>query len=335
MSQEKMSLDCKNNIVLHKNFGLRSTGLDIVKGLGVDISNKVVIVTGGASGIGYETTLALAHGGAHVIVAVRDMERTNKQIQLIKTATNNQKVEALHLELDSFAKVKTFVEEFKKKNLPLHILINNAGVMATPHQLTIDGFESQFGTNHLGHFLLTNLLTPILAKSRPSRVVCVASTGHKIFGMNWDDINWTKNYNKWTAYGQSKTANVLFAKEYNRHHQVKSGITAFALDPGAIMTGLQKNVTEEEKKAFGWYNESGQLHELFKTPAQGCSTSVYAALAPELEAYGGAYLENCTIAVVSTEKFSGVAGYAADEKNAAKLWELSEKLVKQQFPAPQ
>jgi len=263
------------------------------------------------------------------------MERTNKQIELIKAETKNPKVEALQLELDSLAKIKLFVEEFKKKNLPLHILINNAGVMATPHQMTVDGFESKFGTNHLGHFLLTNLLTPILAKSKPSRVVCVSSSGHKIFGMNWDDINWTKNYNKWTAYGQSKTANILFSKEYNRRHQVKSGISSFSLDPGAIMTGLQKNVTEEEKKAFGWYNESGELHELFKTPAQGCSTSLYAALVPELDAHGGAYLENCTIGVVSTEKFTGVAAHAVDETSAAKLWELSEKLVNQQFPAPQ
>jgi len=201
--------------------------------------------------------------------------------------------------------------------------------MACPYSKTVDGFENQFGTNHLGHFLFTTLLLPALKKGAPSRVVNVSSVAHKRSRVILDDLNFEKRpYNKWQAYGQSKAANISFTVELHRRFS-SQGITALALHPGGIFTGLQKDISKEEQAAMGWLDENGKQKKGFKTIDQGASTSVWAATSPDLEGKGGIYLEDCTIASPATKEtpFKGYAPYAYDPEVAKKLWEISERLV--------
>jgi NAD(P)-dependent dehydrogenase (short-subunit alcohol dehydrogenase family) len=201
--------------------------------------------------------------------------------------------------------------------------------MACPYSKTVDGFESQFGVNHLAHFLLTTSLLPELKAGKPSRVVVVSSVANKRAGINWDDINWEKNYDKWLAYAQSKTANILFAKQFNKLYS-SEGIEAYALDPGVIMTNLARSLPIEEQQAMGWFKEDGTLIDRFKNVEQGASTSVYAALAPELVGRGGEYLENCGISQgVNPDRktFWGMGAHAVDMESAERLWKLSEQFV--------
>jgi NAD(P)-dependent dehydrogenase (short-subunit alcohol dehydrogenase family) len=200
--------------------------------------------------------------------------------------------------------------------------------MACPYSKTVDGFESQFGVNHLAHFLLTTSLLPELKAGKPSRVVVVSSVANKRAGINWDDINWEKNYDKWLAYAQSKTANILFAKQFNKLY-ASEGIKAYSLHPGGILTNLQQHIPEEEQRAMGWYKKDGTLHDAFKTVEQGASTSVYAALAPDLDNHGGEYLEDCAISkgVNAEQPYSGMAPHSLDMEAAERLWKLSEQMV--------
>lgn len=201
--------------------------------------------------------------------------------------------------------------------------------MACPYSKTVDGFESQFGVNHLAHFLLVTSLVPELKAGKPARVVAVSSVANKLGGVNFDDINGEKNYDKWLAYGQSKTANILFAKQLNKLY-ASEGIQAFALHPGGIMTNLQKHMPIEEQRAFGFFKEDGTINDVFKDVEQGASTSVYAALAPELNGQGGEYLEDCAISRVVNDiktEYTGRASHATDMAAAERLWALSEKMV--------
>jgi len=203
-------------------------------------------------------------------------------------------------------------------------IVGNAGIMACPYSKTVDGFESQFGVNHLAHFLLTTSLIPQLKAGKPSRVVVVSSVANKRAGINWDDVNWEKNYDKWSAYAQSKTANILFAKQLNKLY-ASEGIQAYSLHPGGIMTNLQKHVSEEEKQALGY----DKFAHLFKNVEQGASTSVYAALAPELDNHGGEYLEDCAISkgVNPDKTYWGMGPHSIDMEAAERLWKLSEQMV--------
>jgi len=207
-------------------------------------------------------------------------------------------------------------------------ITGNAGVMACPYAKTAEGFELQFGVNHLAHFLLATSLIPELKAGKPSRVVVVSSLANKRAGINWDDINWEKNYDKWLGYAQSKTANILFAKQFNKLY-ASEGIHAYSLHPGGILTNLQQHIPIEEQRAMGWYNEDGTLIDLFKTVEQGASTSVYAALAPDLDNHGGEYLEDCAISKgVNLDKtYWGMAPHSVDMEAAERLWKLSEKMV--------
>jgi NAD(P)-dependent dehydrogenase (short-subunit alcohol dehydrogenase family) len=201
--------------------------------------------------------------------------------------------------------------------------------MACPYSKTKDGLESQFGVNHLAHFLLVTSLLPELKAGKPARVVMVSSVLNKFQGINFEDINWEKNYDKWLAYGQSKTANILFAMQLNQLY-TSEGIQAFALNPGAIMTNLQNVLSIEEQRAMGYFKEDGTLADYFKTVEQGASTNVYAALAPELGSSDGEYLEDCAINRTVNEnkmEFTGRAPHAADKKAAEQLWGLSEQMV--------
>ena len=311
-------------------FGHDSQAGDVLKG--IDLSGKNAIVTGGASGIGVETVRALAGAGARVVMPVRSREAGEKVAAEIRSSTGNRAVEVADMDLSDFASVRAFADEFVKKGLPLHILINNAGIMATPLRRIMGNLEAQFGTNHLGHMLLTCRLVRAMPKG--ARIVELTSIGHRRSPIKFDDPNFeTTSYDKWEAYGQSKTANVLFAIELNRRLEPK-GINAYAVHPGGIMTNLQRDLTKEEMLAFGWMDKSGKLNDRFKTPAGGAATAVWCATSPLLAAGGGVYCEDCNIAQAvpaDDPSFAGVRPWAIDPEAARRLWSLSEKLLGETF----
>jgi NAD(P)-dependent dehydrogenase (short-subunit alcohol dehydrogenase family) len=311
---------------IEPKFDARSTAREVIAGHnlhGVD-----AIVTGGASGIGAETVRALAIAGARVIIATRDHIKGEAVAATLRKETGNVRIEFQALDLASLASVRDFVAQFLKLRRELHLLINNAGIMATPLAYTNDGFESQFGTNHLGHFFLTVGLLSALKAAGRARVVSLSSFGHRRSDVYFDDLNFhSRPYDRWLAYGQSKTANVLFAVGLTQR-LASDGITANAVHPGVIMTGLQKHVSHEEQVKMGWFDEGGALSSRFKSTEQGAATSIWAAVAPELEDIGGHYLEDCAIAKPwSDDTTSGVKSYALDPPNAERLWSISERLV--------
>jgi NAD(P)-dependent dehydrogenase (short-subunit alcohol dehydrogenase family) len=247
----------------------------------------------------------------------------------LRKETGVESIEFRSLDLGSLASVRAFVAEYLKLSRKLHLLINNAGIMATPLAYTPDGFESQFGTNHIGHFALTTGLIPALKAAGKARIVELTSIGHRRSDIHFEDLNFRKRpYDPWDAYGQSKTANVLFAVAASERLGA-DGVVANAVHPGGIMSGLQKHVSREEQIKMGWIDESGAVNSRFKSPAQGAATSIWAAVAPELEGVGGRYLEDCSIAKPwsSDSPFSGVMPYALDAGNARRLWAVSEELI--------
>eukprot|EP00455_Lapot_gusevi_P035399 TRINITY_DN391_c0_g1_i10.p1 TRINITY_DN391_c0_g1~~TRINITY_DN391_c0_g1_i10.p1 ORF type:complete len:690 (-),score=277.79 TRINITY_DN391_c0_g1_i10:60-1997(-) len=313
-------------------FGYRTNADDVVETLQLDWTGRVVIVTGAASGIGVETAHAMAKSKAHVIMAVRDVVKGEEVAASIRASTGNPNVEPQQLDLSSLQSVSQFAEQFKASGRPLHTIICNAGIMATPQSTTADGFESQFGTNHLGHFTLVNLLTPLLLKSAETaadvRVVVVSSVAHRRNGLDLDDLMFERRpYDKWVSYAQSKTANIYFAIEYNRRY-APHGVEAFSLHPGGIMTGLQKHMDPMEVKGFGWVDAEGKPNARFKTPQQGAATSVVAASSPLLRGQGGRFLEDCNFAAITTNPVMyGLGAHGTNAELAARLWEASERLV--------
>lgn len=308
-------------------FGARSTALEVTAGH--DLRGRDAIVTGGASGIGVETVRALASAGARVVLAARNQALAEDVAATLRADSASGTIEVGLLDLASLASVRAFVERYLSLGRPLHLLINNAGVMATPHSYTEDEFEMQFGTNHVGHFALTAGLLPALKAAGIARVVALSSIGHRRSDVEFDDLNFrNRAYDPWSAYGQSKTANVLFAVGLTQRHAA-DGITANAVMPGGILTGLQKHMTREQQMAMGWFDESGTPSPRFKSTAQGASTSIWAAVAPELEGVGGLYLEDCAVAKTwtSDNPMSGVMPYALDAERAQRLWSVSEELI--------
>jgi NAD(P)-dependent dehydrogenase (short-subunit alcohol dehydrogenase family) len=299
---------------------------------GIDLTGKTAIVTGGASGLGVETVRALASAGARVVMPVRSRAAGEKVAAEIRGATGNKAIEVGDMDLADFASVRAFAQGFVKSGTRLDILINNAGIMATPERRIMGHIESQFGTNHLGHMLLACRLAPTLAKG--ARVVALSSIGHRRSPIKFDDPNFeTTKYDKWEAYGQSKTANSLFAIELNRRLEPK-GVTAYAVHPGGIMTNLQRDMSKDEMKAFGWVDDEGKLNDRFKTPAGGASTAVWCATSPLLVAGGGVYCEDCNIAQRVPDNdptFTGVRSWAIDPEAAKRLWTLSEKMLGEEF----
>jgi len=313
-------------VTIQSPFNAHSTALEVVQGH--DLSDKTALITGGSSGIGIETARALAQAGAEVILAVRDTANGETVAHDLRASTNNDKIHLLALDLSSLASVKTAVETFSQRWNKLHILINNAGVMATPQSYTHDNFEMQFGTNHLGHFALANRLLPALLAGAPSRVVPVSSIGHRRSDVLWEDIHFrTHDYDKFVAYSQSKTANILFAVGFNQRY-ANQGVTANALNPGGVTTNLQKHLSREEWIARGYIDADGNLNPLFKTVEQGAATSVWAAVGNELEGVGGLFLENCQEADIwSDETQTGYMPYARSPESAERLWNLSAEWV--------
>jgi NAD(P)-dependent dehydrogenase (short-subunit alcohol dehydrogenase family) len=308
-------------------FGARSTAREVVAGH--DLGGRDAIVTGGASGIGVETVRALAAAGARVVIATRDRAKGEEVAARLSRETGNGAIEFRPLDLASLASVRAFAVQFLALRRALHLLINNAGIMATPLSYTPDGFESQFGTNHLGHFALTVGLLPALKAAAGARIISLTSLGHRRSDVDFDDLNFHRRaYDPWLAYGQSKTANVLFAGGLTQR-LAGDGIVANAVHPGGIMTGLQKHVPREEQIRLGWIDESGIPHPRLKNAEQGAATSIWAAVAAELEGVCGRYLEDCGIAKAWSEDkpLSGVKPYALDPDRARRLWSVSEELV--------
>jgi len=318
-----------DQVPTESGFAAKTDGTHVIAN--IDLNGKTAIVTGGYSGIGLETVRALAVKGVTVVVPVRTPAKAAKNLADVRG-----EVKTVAMDLADLGSVRRFAEEMVGELSHLDLLINNAGIMACPLTRVGPGWESQFGVNHMGHFALTKALLPLLAKSPASRVVALSSTGHKLTDIRWDDIQFnTDEYDKWQAYGQAKTANALFANALARRLKDAGGL-AFSVHPGGIFTPLQRHIPKQEMVALGWIDESGEPTELakagFKTPEQGCSTTLWAATSALLEGKAGVYCEDCNIAEATdptspTARYRGVNAHACSDASAEKLWEISEQLL--------
>lgn len=308
-------------------FGYRSTAREVVAG--TDLSGRQMVVTGGYSGIGTETVRALAGAGAHVIVGARRTELAEEVLADLGGA-----VTVLPLDLADPGSIDAFAREVAERWDRIDVLINNAAVMASPLVRDRRGYEGQFATNHLGHFQLTARLWPLLAAAGSARVVALSSIGHRLGAPDLEDPNFERReYDKWLAYGQAKSANALFALHLDKLGE-SHGVRAFAVHPGGIMTPLQRHLAMEEQVAMGWIDADGNVNEVFKTPEEGASTSVWCAVSPLLEGKGGVYCENCDIAAMAgedTPRGAGAYPHIRDEELAERLWTLSEELTGVRF----
>lgn len=299
-------------------FSFSSTAAEVIDG--IDLSGRRVIVTGGASGIGIETARALASAGAEVTLAVRNVAAGESTAEDLIVSTGNKQILVAPLDLADPASVAAFTAAWDG---PLHILVNNAGVMACPEAHTPQGWEMQFATNHLGHFALATGLHRALAAANGARVASVSSSAHLRSGVVFEDIHFARRaYDPWTAYGQSKTANVLFAVEGTRRW-ADDGITVNALMPGGIRTNLQRYVSDADLNRLRAQISSDE-EIVWKTPEQGAATSVLVATSPLLDGIGGRYFEDCNEAALNQPgSRRGVAAYALDPDAAARLWQVS------------
>ncbi|MFI0776680.1 SDR family NAD(P)-dependent oxidoreductase [Streptomyces sp. NPDC021212] len=304
---------------LPSGYGAHSTADDVLAG--VDLSGTTALVTGGYSGLGLETTRALARAGARVIVPAR---RTDTAAEALRGIPGT---EVGALDLGDLESVRAFADRFLATGRTLDILINGAGVMACPETRVGPGWEAHFAINHLGHFALVGRLRPALAPG--ARVVAVASSGHFLSDIRWEDPHFRTGYDRWLAYAQSKTANALFALHLDRLG-ADSGLRAYAVHPGSILTPLQRHIPREEWCGLGWVTPDGEPADGFKSPSQGAATAVWAATSPLLDAHGGAYCQDCDIAEPATTDdmlIGGVKPWATDPDAASRLWDLSGELT--------
>jgi NAD(P)-dependent dehydrogenase (short-subunit alcohol dehydrogenase family) len=315
-------------------FGATSTTDEVLRG--INLSGKRVLVTGVSAGIGVETARALAAHGAEVIGAARDLSKAEAATEQVRTqASKGGSLRLVRLDLASLDSVRRCADELNAEGKPFDVIIANAGVMACPRGTTVDGFETQFGTNHLGHFVLVNRIASLL---RPgSRLVNLSSAGHRYSDVNLEDPNFEHSpYAEFIAYGRSKTANVLFAVEFDRRHKA-SGVRATAVHPGGIRTELSRHMTPEALakliKEIDASQPKGAAPFSYKSIPQGAATSVWAACVADAEAIGGRYCEDCHVAeVVSIPGLrGGVQPYAVDPQHAQALWQKSEELVGERF----
>lgn len=306
-------------------FDRSSTAADVIAG--IDLSGHRAIVTGASSGIGVETARALASAGAEVTLAVRSVTTGQRVAASISSTTGNPRIRVAYLDLSDPASVTMFASGWEG---PLHLLINNAGIMATPELHTPQGWELQFATNHLGHFALATGLLPALVSAGGARIVSLSSAGHTRSPVVFDDIHFRRRpYDPFLAYGQSKTANILFAVEASRRW-AEHGITVNAVMPGAVRTeGVANLKLTAEQIAQAQATRANAPETFWKTPEQGAATSVLLATSPLLEGVGGRYFEDSQEAgghVPGT--MSGVAAYALDPEQASRLWTVSEALLR-------
>ena len=299
----------------------------------IDLYGKTAIVTGGYSGIGIETTRELITAGANVIIPAKRKDVATNNLNGIVSKEN-----IIEMDLADLNSVKKFTEEFKQNFKILDLLINNAGIMACPETRIGSDWESQFAINHIGHFLLTRELMDVMADNQGARFISLSSSAHSITGILWEDIHFKKNpYDKWMAYGQSKTASSLIAIEFHRKMKGK-GVNGYSVHPGGIITPLQRHLQKDEMIALGWMKEDGSPSDLaknfFKTPSQGASTTLWCATSNQLNDIGGVFCEDCDIAKrkkdvdESMQRYFGVADWAIDVDEASKLWELTDKTLK-------
>lgn len=311
---------------IHSGFGASSTAEEVI-GM-TDLGGKTAIVTGGYSGLGLETVRVLARAGARVVVPARSPERARVALEGLAN------VEQESLELSQPHAIDAFAERFLASGRALDILVNSAGIMATPLARDARGYESQFSTNHLGHFQLTVRLWPALQKARGARVVSISSGGHQIAGIDFDDVNFERRaYDKWVAYGQSKTANALFAVALDAFGAAE-GIRAFSVHPGTVLGPLARHLTAEEIATFGVHDDDGQVivapDRDLKNPQQGAATAVWCATSAQLAGLGGVYCENCDVARINgadSGERGGVRSWAVEPELADRLWRLSEALT--------
>jgi NAD(P)-dependent dehydrogenase (short-subunit alcohol dehydrogenase family) len=321
-------------------FGATSTTDEVLSG--VNLQGKRILVTGVSAGLGIETARSLAAHGADVVGAARDLKKAEAATAQVRrdAATAGGSFELVALDLASLESVRECADELLAKGQFFDVVIANAGVMAAPFGHTADGFETQFGTNHLGHFVLVNRIAPLLRKG--SRLINLSSAGHRFSDVDLDDPNFERTpYEPFVAYGRSKTANILFAVAFDRRHRGR-GVRAAAVHPGVIETELARHVdpariqalidqirkerAAEGRESFEW-----------KTVPQGAATSVWAAVVAPAEEIGGKYCENCHVSVVVADSAAiggvseGVRGYALDPDNAEALWKKSEEMVRERF----
>ncbi len=298
---------------------------------GISLAGDIALVTGASSGLGVETSRALAAAGAEVVMLARDAAKLEAAADALREADPGATFHTHLVDLADLASVRRAAADLLESYPTIQLLINNAGVMACPLMRTADGFEMQFGTNHLGHFLLTCLLQPALLAGAPGRVVNLSSGGHRFANFNFDDPNYaSRDYDKWQAYGESKTANVLFTVGLDARLKA-SDVRAFAVHPGVIMTELSRHMQQEDFEALS-ARAPGDGELTFKSVEQGAATSTWAATSPDLEGRGGIYLEDCQIAApVAPGSAGGVEDYALDSDAAERLWRLSEELVGERF----
>ncbi len=315
-------------------FGAETTTDEVLSG--IDLSGKRVLITGTSAGLGVETARSLVEHGARVTGTVRDLVKGRKATEAISASDHSGSFDLIELDLASLASVRNAADHLVEKGEPIDVIIANAGVMATPKGPTFDGFETQFGTNHLGHFLLINRLATLILQG--GRVVNLSSAGHRFSDADLDDPNFDNQaYDPWVAYGRSKTANVLFAVEFDRRHR-DFGVRAAAVHPGGIKTELGRHLSAEAEQALiDRINASqaaiGAAPFKYKSIPQGAATSVWAAIVASADEVGGRYCEDCHVAEVVADATArtGVRPYAFDEERAKKLWSVSETLVGERF----
>jgi NAD(P)-dependent dehydrogenase (short-subunit alcohol dehydrogenase family) len=316
------------------SFGATSTTDDVLNG--IDLSGKRVLITGVSAGLGIESARALAAHGAEVIGAARDLTKAQTATTQVRAqAAGGGSLSLIQLDLASLVSVRRCADALLAARQPLDLIIANAGVMACPKGTTADGFETQFGTNHLGHFVLVNRIASLLKNG--SRVVNLSSAGHRFADVDLEDPNFEHSpYDEFIAYGRSKTANVLFAVEFDRRHKAR-GVRAAAVHPGGIQTELGRYLTSEvRERLIATINASqpkGAAPFSYKSIPQGAATSVWAACVADAEAIGGRYCEDCHVAeVVSIPGLrAGVQPYALDAQRAQALWRKSEEWVGERF----
>ena len=318
------------------SFGATSTTDEVLEG--VDLSGKRVLVTGVSAGLGVETARVLAAHGAHVVGAARDLDKARKATEVVLAdARNGGGLELIELDLASLKSVRAAADALVAAGKPFDLVIANAGVMACPFGKTADGFETQFGTNHLGHFVFVNRIASLFKPG--SRLVNLSSSGHRFSDVNLEDPNFDHTeYTEFGAYGRSKTANVLFAVEFDRRHRA-NGVRATAVHPGGIQTELGRHMTPEVIAAMlksieeANAKSGGENTFSWKTIPQGAATSVWAGVVAPADEVGGKFCEDCHVAaLVDDESFrGGVRSYALDAANAKALWAKSEEMVGEKF----
>ena len=314
-------------------YGAQTTADEVLAD--VDLTGKIVLVTGGYSGIGREAARAMAAKGAHIVIAGRDADSLSTEAKALAEETGAT-IDTLEVDLASLDSIRQAGKDARERFDRIDILVNNAGVMACPQGTTADGFERQFGTNHIGHFALTGELWPLLEKGSDKRIVNLSSRAHHISPVHFDDIHFeTREYEKWSSYGQSKTANVLFTVGLQDRFG-SNGFTAYAVHPGGIMTNLGRHLTQEDTAALverirKSAEAEGKEPQGFKTIPQGAATTCFAATAA-IDAEDAVYCEDAHIA--ESEEDSGMYGvrsYAVDRDAANRLWTLSEEMIGRKF----